>query len=62
MDRGVAVAVRIYVKYRCMTCEGTPTIGEADAALVHITENVGHELTQRTTSETVPDPEPEGES
>lgn len=61
MDRGVVVAVRIFAKYRCITCEGTPTIGDTEAATEHLTEFVGHELATRTTSEIVDD-EPEGES
>lgn len=54
------MAVRIYTKYRCMTCDGTPPIGDAAAAEAHLNQYVGHELTMRTTSDFVPD-EPEGE-
>ena len=52
--------MHIVPKYRCMTCEGTPTIGDAAAAEAHLTANIGHELTQRLTSVFVPD-EPEGD-
>ena len=54
------MAVRIYAKYRCLTCEGTPTIGDDGAAMEHLTANIGHELAMRTTSEFVED-EPEVE-
>lgn len=50
------MAVRIYLKYRCMSCPGTPWLDDAEA---HLIENIGHELAMRTTSEFVPDPEPE---
>lgn len=60
------MAVRIFAKYRCMTCPGTPwltpPVGVTDDVYAqdHLTENIGHELASRVTSEIVPDPEPEG--
>lgn len=60
MDRGLTMGVRIYVKYRCMTCDGTPPIGDIAQAEEHLRQFVGHELAARTTSDYTPD-EPEGE-
>lgn len=55
------MSIRVFVKYRCMTCPGTPWIGQDDAAYQHLVDNVGHELTARTTSEEIQDEGGEGE-
>ena len=51
--------ISIFYKYRCLSCPDTPWLtptGEQtheECAFEHLTNNVGHELSMRVTSEEV---------
>lgn len=53
------MAVRIFAKYRCVTCEGAPPLvpdegqSHEDHAADHLTANIGHEVVLVMTSEAV---------